>query len=158
MCAISVDFSRILDRSPTNLDWARLLVAFSALQTVDLTGHHKHIAPALKYLNGEMATGLSPALDLLYIQGWPTSSVDKFCEARWVSGHLVTVAKTYEELVKDKSRTYSLFSSRYQLLAVNSCSSLTTSPVLYTYDTNMSIVYILRSKTTAIFFLFFSRI
>ena len=52
--------------------------------------------------------------------------------------------------MKDKSRTYSLFSSRYQLLVVNSCSSLTTSPVLYTYDTNMSIVYILRSKTTAI--------
>lgn len=97
MCAISVDFSRILDRSPTNLDWARLLVAFSALQTVDLTGHHKHIAPALKYIDGEMATGLLPALDLLYIQGWPTSSVDKFCEARRVSGHLVTVAQTYEE-------------------------------------------------------------
>ena len=57
--------------------------------------------------------------------------------------------------MKDKSRTYSLFSSRYQLLAVNSCSSLTTSPVLYTYDTNMSIVYILRSKTTAILFSFF---
>lgn len=57
--------------------------------------------------------------------------------------------------MKDKNGTYSLFSSRYQLLAVNSCSSLTTSPVLYMYDTNMSIDYILRSKTTAIFFSFF---
>ena len=72
---LSVDFLSTLDRTPTDLDWAQLLVAFSALQTADLSGDYKRIAPALEYIDKEMAAGLLPALDLLYIQDWPMSSV-----------------------------------------------------------------------------------
>jgi hypothetical protein len=42
---LSVNFSgRIPDRTPTNLDWVQVLVAFSALQTVDLSGSDEYIA------------------------------------------------------------------------------------------------------------------
>ena len=94
---LSVDFLSTLDRTPTDLDWAQLLVAFSALQTVDLSGDYKRIAPALEYIDKEMAAGLLPALDLLYIQDWPMSSVDKFCTTLQDSGRVVTVVKTHEE-------------------------------------------------------------
>jgi hypothetical protein len=103
---LSVKFSgRIPDRTPTNLDWVQVLVAFSALQTVDLYGDHKCIAPALEGIDGEMAAGLLPALDLLYIEGRPVSSVEKFCTARRLSGHPVTVVKTYAEFY-EKEKLY----------------------------------------------------
>jgi hypothetical protein len=101
----SVDFlGRILERTPTNLDLAQFLVAFSALQTVDLYGDHKCIAPALEGIDGEMAAGLLPALDLLYIEGRPVSSVDKFCTARRLSGHPVTVVKTHREFMERRKK------------------------------------------------------
>ncbi|KAN0132155.1 hypothetical protein V8E53_009921 [Lactarius tabidus] len=89
---LSVNFSgRIPDRTPTNLDWVQVLVAFSALQTVDLSGSDEYIASALEGIDGEMAAGLLPALDILYIEGRPLSAIDKFCTARRLSGHPVTV-------------------------------------------------------------------
>jgi hypothetical protein len=51
----------------------------------------EYIASALEGIDGEMAAGLLPALDLPYIEGWPVSSIDKFCTARRLSGHPVTV-------------------------------------------------------------------
>ena len=84
------------DRAPT-FDWGQFLNTFSALWTLDLFGDHEYFAPALDYIDEEMAARLLPALDLLYIEGLPVSSVDKFCAVRQVSGHPVTVVNTHTE-------------------------------------------------------------
>jgi hypothetical protein len=64
---------------------------------VNFSGDHKCIASALEDIDGETAAGLLPALDLLYVGGRSMSSVDKFCAARQLSGHPVTVVKTLTE-------------------------------------------------------------
>ena len=87
---LTVYYSRIPDRNPSDLDWAQVLVAFSALRTVDLYGGHK----LLEYIDGETAARLLPNLDLLYIKDLPSVQVSKFCAARQVSGHPVTIANT----------------------------------------------------------------
>ena len=73
------------DRALT-FDWGQFLNTFSALWTLDLFGDHEYFAPALGYIDEEMAARFLPALDLLYIEGLPVSSVDKFCAARQFSG------------------------------------------------------------------------
>ena len=77
---LTVYYSRVPYQTPTNLDWMQLLVAFSALRTVDLYGGHK----LLECVDGETAARLLPDLDLLYIEGRLVSSVSKFCAARRV--------------------------------------------------------------------------
>ena len=88
---------RIPDRTPTNLDWAPLLAAFSALKAVYISGDHKYNASALESIDGDTAAALLPALDLLYVEGLPVLSVDKFCAARQASGLPVTVVDTADE-------------------------------------------------------------
>lgn len=58
----------------------QLLVAFSALRTA----------------------ALLPALDLLYINVKPVSSVGKFCAARQLSGHPVTLVDTRKEFFEQR--------------------------------------------------------
>ena len=94
---ISINSSmRSPDRAPT-FDEAQFLNTFSALRTLDVFGDHEYFAPALDYIGEEMAARLLPALELLYIEGLPVSSVDKFCAARQLSGHPVTVVNTHTE-------------------------------------------------------------
>lgn len=90
---LTVYYSRVPYQTPTNLDWMQLLVAFSALRTVDLYGGHK----LLECVDGETAARLLPDLDLLYIEGRLVSSVSKFCAARRVSGRPVTLVRTNTE-------------------------------------------------------------
>ena len=47
------------DRAPT-FDWAQFLNIFTALRTLDLSGDHKYFAPALDYIDEEMAARLLP--------------------------------------------------------------------------------------------------
>ena len=104
---LTFDYSKIPDRTPTNFDWAEILVAFSALQTAHIYGDHTFLAPALESIDGEMAARLLPDLDLLFIRDLqvPSVQVGKFCEARQVSGRPVTLVRTYTEF-RERQKSY----------------------------------------------------
>ena len=79
-----------------NVDWRNLL-QFSTVQTLqasrELAGH---VALALEH----MVPGELPSLDLILLAGQLASSVQRFINARNVSGYPVTVADTEWEFDK----------------------------------------------------------
>ena len=104
---LAFEYSRFPDRIPTNVDWAHILIMFRALRTAYIYGGHTYLAPALESIDGEMAARLLPDLDLLFIMDLqvPSVQVGKFCVARQVSGHPVTLVKTYTEF-RERQKSY----------------------------------------------------
>ena len=76
-------------------EWLHLLHPFSAIRTLHVSGKFAgHFALSLEGVNGEMVAEVLPVLDLIYLDGQPVSSVEKFLAARWLSAHPVTVVDT----------------------------------------------------------------
>ncbi|KAH9174789.1 hypothetical protein EDB89DRAFT_2241552 [Lactarius sanguifluus] len=92
------DFRPEALESTDDVEWRHLLHQFSTVQTLhvypELAGH---VALALEEITGEMTTDVLQSLDLLYLVGQPTSSVDKFVTARQLSGRPLTVVDTKTE-------------------------------------------------------------
>jgi hypothetical protein len=83
-------------------DWVqflpKLLRPFTIMQALLIFGDCvEHVASLLNDEDGQMASDLLPALDLLCIQGLPVSSIAKFCAARRLSGRPVTFVKNQME-------------------------------------------------------------
>ena len=94
--SISINSSRVMPF--TKLDWVQLLVPFSNLQTLHVSGDRVgDIVLALEGGEGEMTTEILPALELLYIEGEPVSSLSRFCAVCWLSGRPVTFVNTQKE-------------------------------------------------------------
>jgi hypothetical protein len=82
-------------------DWVQLLYPFTTLQTLCVVGNCVgHVAFALEGVDKEMADEWLPALDLVYLESWPVSSVAEFCAVRRLCGRPVTFARTREEFDK----------------------------------------------------------
>ncbi|KAH9163253.1 hypothetical protein EDB89DRAFT_575838 [Lactarius sanguifluus] len=90
-----------------DVEWLLLLRQFSSMQTLyvspKLAGH---IALALEDIMAEMVTELMPSLDLICVEGQPTSSIEKFITARRVSGRPVTVIDTEMEFNRRLAESY----------------------------------------------------
>jgi len=81
-----------------DIEWVQLLRLFTSVQTLFVSGKFaRYIACALQDLNGEMATEVLPALDLLCLEDHPVSSVDNFIAVRRDSGRPVTIVTTKTE-------------------------------------------------------------
>jgi len=80
-------------------EWLHLLRQFSAVRTLHVARRFAagHIALALEGVTTEMVAEVLPVLDLIYLDGQPVSSVEKFLAARQLSGHPVTVVDTEAE-------------------------------------------------------------
>jgi hypothetical protein len=82
----------------TKLDWVRVLISFSTLKTLCICGDRiGEVAFALEGGDGEMATELLPALELIYIEGESVSSLARYCAVCRLSGRPVTFVKTQKE-------------------------------------------------------------
>ena len=91
-----VDEERPLEGT-NDVEWLHLLHTFSAVQTLhvspDLAGH---VALALEGIPAERVAEVLPSLRVIYLEGHPTSSLEKFVAARGLSGRpvIVVVDKT----------------------------------------------------------------
>ena len=83
-----------------DVNWQHLLLQFSTIQTLHVSrGLAEHVAFALAH----MVAGAFPSLDLIFLEGQPASSLEKFLAARKFSGRPVTVVDTkteFDERVK----------------------------------------------------------
>ena len=89
------------DRSEgIDVDWRHFLLQFPTTQTLRVSWMHaEHVARALEH----MVDGAFPSLDLIFLDGQPASSVEKFVASRKFSGRPVTVVDTeteFDERVK----------------------------------------------------------
>jgi hypothetical protein len=81
-----------------DIEWVQLLRLFTSVQTLFVSGKFaRYIACVLQDVNGERATEVLPALDLLCLEDHPVSSVDKFIAVRRDSGRPVTIVNTKTE-------------------------------------------------------------
>jgi hypothetical protein len=81
-----------------DLEWLVLLRQFSTIQSLYVSHDlAKPIALALENVSVEMVAEFLPSLDLIYFEGRPASSVEKFVAARQLSGRPVTVVDTKTE-------------------------------------------------------------
>ena len=81
-----------------DLEWIHLLRQFSMVQVLSLNGHFAScFARRLESITGEMVAEALSSLDLIYLEGQPTSSIQKFVDVRQLSGRPVSVADTEEE-------------------------------------------------------------
>ena len=77
-----------------DVDWRHLLLQFPTMQTLHVRQElAEHIALALEH----MVAGAFPSLDLVFFEGQPAYSVEKFLAARRISGRPVTVVDTKAE-------------------------------------------------------------
>jgi len=87
-----------------NHDLLPLLRSFSTVRTLHVSRDFaRHVALALENTTVEVVTDVFPVLDLIFLDGQPVSSVEKFLAARQLSGHPVTVIDTeaeFDERVK----------------------------------------------------------
>ena len=78
-----------------SVDWLHLLHQFPAVQSLrvskELAGH---VAFALEDIPLEAVAQTPPYLDLIYLEGQPASSIEKFVAARLLSGRPVIVVET----------------------------------------------------------------
>ena len=78
-----------------SIEWLHLLCQFFAVQLLYVSqGLAGYVASVLENLTGEMAAKVLPSLDLICLEGQPSSSVEKFVSTRQLSGHPVTVIDT----------------------------------------------------------------
>ena len=71
-----------------DVDWRHLLLQFSTTQTLHVSRElAENVALALEH----MVAGAFPSLDLIFLEGQPASSVEKFLASCRSSGRLVTV-------------------------------------------------------------------
>ena len=81
-----------------DVEWHHLFHQGSTVRTLhvsqELAGH---VSLALEDITGEMVAEALPSLDLIYLAGKPTSSVENFVAARKLSGRPVTVVSTKTE-------------------------------------------------------------
>ncbi|KAH9170328.1 hypothetical protein EDB89DRAFT_2230743 [Lactarius sanguifluus] len=85
------------NRQLEDVDWLRLLHQFSTIQTLHVPQKFaEHVALALEDITGrgEMVAEVLPTLDLIYLEGQPSSSIEKFVAARCCSGRPVTIIDT----------------------------------------------------------------
>ena len=74
------------------VEWLHLLRQFFAVQLLYVSrGLAGRVASVLENLMGEMAAEVLPSLDLICLEGQPSSSVEKFVSTRQLSGRPVTV-------------------------------------------------------------------
>ncbi|KAI9429269.1 hypothetical protein H4582DRAFT_2031305 [Lactarius indigo] len=89
-----------------DVEWPHLLHQFSTVQTLrvsrELAGH---AALALDDIAEEMATELLPSLDLIFLEGQPTPSAEKFVVVRQLSGRPIAVVYTETEFSR-RLRSY----------------------------------------------------
>ena len=82
------------------VEWQRLLRQFSSVRTLKVgwaRGLAKRMAHTLEDLIEERVVELFPFLELIFLQGQPTSSIENFVALRQLSGHFVTVVGSEEE-------------------------------------------------------------
>ena len=73
----------------------QLLYPFTTLWTLYVLGNSVgHVALALEDVYKEMADKWLPALDLVYLEDRPVSSVVEFCAVRRLCGRPVTFVRT----------------------------------------------------------------
>ena len=81
-----------------DVEWLHLLHQFSTVQTLDVSKKlAEHVALTLEDIAEELDADLLPSLELIYLDGHPESSVEKFVAARQLSGRPVTVINTTRE-------------------------------------------------------------
>ncbi|KAN0136034.1 hypothetical protein V8E53_006195 [Lactarius tabidus] len=90
-----------------DIEWLHLLRPFSAAKTLFVSRKYAgHVSRSLESITAVMATEVLPALDMLYLEDQPVSSVHKFIAARSESGRPVTTVntrETFEEGLKSYS-------------------------------------------------------
>jgi hypothetical protein len=90
-----------------DIEWLQLLRPFSAAKTLFVSREYAgHVSRSLESITAVMATEVLPALDMLYLEDQPVSSVHKFIAARSESGRPVTTVntrETFEEGLKSYS-------------------------------------------------------
>ena len=93
------------NEDPHNNEWLLFLSRLSAIRTLHVFGRFTEcLALALENATaGEMATEVLPVLDLIYFSRRPKSCIEKFLEARQISGHPVTLIRKRADLNKLKS-------------------------------------------------------
>ena len=75
------------------MDWLELLRPFTAVETLHVSGKSaSHVAHGLEYVTEEMVPVVLPALHSLCLQDEPLTSVERFVEARWLTGRAITIA------------------------------------------------------------------
>jgi len=78
--------------------WPHLLRQLSHIRTLHVSRDFSgYIALALEGITGEMATGVLPVVDLIYLDGQPVSCIGQFLAARQLSGHPITIVETEAE-------------------------------------------------------------
>jgi hypothetical protein len=86
-------------------EWVHLLRQLSMVEVLSLDEQFaRYLACALKSITGEMVAEALSSLDLIYLEGQPTSSIQKFVVVRQLSGRPVTVVDTeseFDERLKD---------------------------------------------------------
>jgi hypothetical protein len=84
-----------------DVEWQLLLRQFSDARTLCLSQELAgHVALALEDIAGETVAEVLPFLDLIYLEGQPASSVEKFVAARQLSDRPVAVIDTETEFKK----------------------------------------------------------
>ena len=79
--------------------WLQLLRPFTAVKALTVQAElSHHVALALKYVTGEKAAEVLPALESLCLQGWPMVYLEKFLAARRTVGLPVTLIDKELEL------------------------------------------------------------
>jgi hypothetical protein len=87
-----------LEGTTEDVEWNLLLHRFSDVKTLHVSQDlAEYIAVALEDTARGMFTESLPSLDLIYLEGQPASSVEKFVAARQLSGRPVTVVHTKAE-------------------------------------------------------------
>ena len=82
-------------------EWLHLLRQFSAVRTLHVSLESAGAAAlALEEITGEMIAEVLPVLDLIYLDGQPVSSVEKFLTARRLSGRPVAIVDTEAEFLE----------------------------------------------------------
>ena len=89
-----------------DVEWLHLLHQFPTVRTLYVSqGLAGHVALALEVLPLEAVAQTPPSLDLIYLEGQPASSIEKFVSARQLSGRPVTVVETQTEF-EEKFQSY----------------------------------------------------
>jgi hypothetical protein len=93
-----------------NLEWLHIIQRFSTVHALYISRKLAvHIARALNSITGEMIDEALPSLDLICLEGKPTSYFKKFIAVRRLSGRPITVVSTeaeFDQILKSYGRKY----------------------------------------------------
>ena len=89
-------------RGARDVEWLDFLHEFPAMRVLHVASRvlARHIALALEEITVEMAVEVLPFLELVYLEGRPASSIEKFVTARRSTNYPITVVDTTEEFNK----------------------------------------------------------